>query len=39
MKALLSSRYNEIIPKHDELFLQDCYDYIRTHKEEEQRPE
>ena len=39
MKALLSSRYNEIIPKHDELFLQDCYDYIKTHKEEEQRPE
>lgn len=28
MKALFCSRYNEIVPKHNELFLKDCHEYI-----------
>jgi hypothetical protein len=36
MKALFNSRYNEIVPKHDELFISDCNDYIRYCSTEQQ---
>ena len=29
MKTLFCGRYTEIAPKHDELFLSDCHDYIQ----------
>jgi len=36
MKALFNSRYNEIVPKHDELFISDCNDYITSCSTEQQ---
>ena len=36
MKSLLTSKYNQIVPKHDDLFLKDCHDYIENYSTEEQ---
>ena len=36
MKSLLASKYNQIVPKHDDLFLKDCHDYIENYSTEEQ---
>lgn len=30
MEILLTYKYKQILPKHDELFLQDCHDFIET---------